>query len=302
VETANTCMLKCPTCPTVTAMKRKAGMIDMATFRRLADQIDWKLDKMDFGYSGEPLMNPRIFEMISYAGKRMIPTGFDTNGMLIEPFVEDIISSKLRFITISLDGTSNESLTKFRIGADFNKIISGLRKLCRKKRALNLEFPIITMQLIVMKHNEGEIDAFIELARDIGVDKVCLKSLNLNIGFWLSGEERENLANMYLPTNERYCRYSLNEEGPQFKKGFLMPCIFPFNDMVVFWNGDVGLCCLDFNGRYIAGNVTEQPIKDIWRSELYNRYRKLIFRRKLEMCKECNFTEDVNEVIALNKK
>lgn len=300
-EATNTCMLKCPICPTAHAMRRKTGNMGMPTFRRLVDQIDWKIDKMDFGYSGEPLMNPQIFEMISYAGKKAIPTGFDTNGMLIERFVEDIISSKLRSITVSLDGVSNESLTKYRVGSDFNKIASGLRKLCRRKQDLGLNFPVVTAQMVVMRQNEGEISDFVKLAGEAGVDRVYLKSLNLNMGSWLSEKEIEGLAARYLPANERYRRYNIRGGKRLFKRGFLAPCIFPLNDLVVFWNGDVGLCCLDFSGRHIVGNISQQSVKDMWRSKLYNRYRKIIFRRGLEICKECDFTEDLNEFVALNK-
>jgi len=297
VETGNICMLKCPTCPTANAMKRPAGFMTMDTFQALIEQLDWKTDKLDLGYSGEPLLNKQIFKMISLASAKGIPTGFDTNGMELEPHIGDIIESGLKYITISLDGLDQEALSSFREGADFKKIYGGIKKLCDRKRAENRQFPKITLQTIVMKSNESQLDTIKRLATDLNIDKVVFKSLNLNIGFWLPEKEKELLAARLLPRDIKHSRYTASDVFKRQKGN--NPCIFPLNDMVVLYNGDVILCCLDFNGRHVVGNILRTPLRQIWRSKEYADYRKKVFGRVLDMCKECNFTEDFNKSIRI---
>ncbi|MCK4462828.1 MAG: radical SAM protein, partial [Candidatus Omnitrophica bacterium] len=86
VETTNRCMLKCPTCPTAHAMKRPLGDMSLDTFKRILDQINWKLQKLELGYSGEPLLNRNIIDMVRLVKRRGFYTGFDSNGMLLEKY------------------------------------------------------------------------------------------------------------------------------------------------------------------------------------------------------------------------
>ena len=41
-------------------------------------------------------------------------------------------------------------------------------------------------------------------------------------------------------------------------------CTKPFREVSVTWNGEVRLCCEDWIGRYVVGNVTEEHLRDIW--------------------------------------
>lgn len=41
-------------------------------------------------------------------------------------------------------------------------------------------------------------------------------------------------------------------------------CTKPFREVSVTWNGEVRLCCEDWIGRYVAGNINERTLRDIW--------------------------------------
>lgn len=41
-------------------------------------------------------------------------------------------------------------------------------------------------------------------------------------------------------------------------------CTKPFREISVTWNGEVRLCCEDWIGRYVAGNVHDIHMRDIW--------------------------------------
>lgn len=296
VEVTNSCMLRCPTCPTANAMKRPLGSMNLDTFSLLLSQISWKIDKLDFSYSGEPLLNKDIFRMIKMASDRNLPTGFDTNGMELVKYIEAVLTSGLKSITISIDGINQESASQFRKGVDFARVYEGILRLCKQRNKENKIYPQITLQFIIMKYNQNQIDKLEKFAKELGVDRIALKSLNLNMGFWLSEKEKQALAEKLLPTDTEYSRYSC-DILPKSKK--TNPCIFPLNDLIVLYNGDVILCCLDYNGRYILGNIFKMPLKDIWRSRLYDEYRKKVFNLELDICQDCDFTENLNRIVNL---
>ena len=60
--------------------------------------------------------------------------------------------------------------------------------------------------------------------------------------------------------------------------------------ITVHWNGDVVICCRDFEGFTIVGNVNETPIEEIWKSPAYEHYRKQHETKNFKgnkLCKNC---------------
>jgi cyclic pyranopterin phosphate synthase len=66
-------------------------------------------------------------------------------------------------------------------------------------------------------------------------------------------------------------------------------CLLPMSPVVIAWNGDVVLCCNDYLGQVVFGNVAEQGLMDIWRSSRFKKTRKLLRQHKftLPICKKC---------------
>ena len=70
-------------------------------------------------------------------------------------------------------------------------------------------------------------------------------------------------------------------------------CVMPFRRLVLYMNGEIGLCCNDFYGGVIVGNIMNQCIKEAWElSRVMNYYRKNLLhkkRRGLKLCESCNY-------------
>lgn len=69
------------------------------------------------------------------------------------------------------------------------------------------------------------------------------------------------------------------------------PCIKPFNEMVVYWDGKVGLCCHDWNNPSPLGNLNFESIEKVWRGEAYEdvRYKHSHGnRRQVPSCQNCD--------------
>jgi MoaA/NifB/PqqE/SkfB family radical SAM enzyme len=52
------------------------------------------------------------------------------------------------------------------------------------------------------------------------------------------------------------------------------PCYRPWLTFTVLWDGRVSLCCADFDGRTILGDLNTQTIEDVWNGEAYRAVRR----------------------------
>ena len=71
----------------------------------------------------------------------------------------------------------------------------------------------------------------------------------------------------------------------------VMPCYATLRDITVNCFGDVSICCLDWQNRFIFGNVSSQSLKEILNSETFLKVHSDLFngKRNLEICKRCDW-------------
>lgn len=71
------------------------------------------------------------------------------------------------------------------------------------------------------------------------------------------------------------------------------PCIYPFTDLVIFPDGEVGICCNDCFEIGGFGNVNNENICDIWRNEKFTDLREKLRggRENYIFCKECDVVD-----------
>lgn len=69
------------------------------------------------------------------------------------------------------------------------------------------------------------------------------------------------------------------------------PCYMLYEMMVVCWDGQVGLCCEDWQNEGKIGNVSKDPLLSIWRSQKFQGYRQKHENEQfsdIPLCKECD--------------
>jgi radical SAM protein with 4Fe4S-binding SPASM domain len=274
-------------------MIRKRVLMSLDDWKKIIDNLDIPLKSIIVGLTGDALINPDVFKMIRYAADKGIKCSMPTNGLILDRFDPDeVLKSGMHKLNVAIDGATQNSYSEYRVGGNLNRVTEALRKVCLRKRELKLERPHIMIQFLVMKHNEHEIPKMIELAKYIQPDTLYFKAPAM----WtsLTGDKREQqnreeLAKKWLPTNKEFQRYDMNLEI----EGAPNVCQFAFDNSVILWNGDVSLCCLDFEGHYKFGNLFEKPFKEIFRSEGYQKIRRQVVDKKLEICKGCDITNAV---------
>jgi radical SAM protein with 4Fe4S-binding SPASM domain len=181
-----------------------------------------------------------------------------------------------------MDGASPETYNRYRQNGRFQQVVEGLQLLIQEKQTLHSEHPRVDLQFIVMRHNEHEIDAMEHLARELGVDKLTLKTVQVS-------DAQE--AQEFLPKQIEFRRYLHEGENIQLKGNPKNGCRWLWFCPVVNWDGTVVPCCFDKDNEVVLGHVFEESsLTDVWYSPTYNSFRKKILRDRngLTMCTNCS--------------
>src|SRR5262249_39847875 len=127
------------------------------------------------------------------------------------------IESGLDRLIISIDGTTQDVYEQYRVGGNLNKVLEGTKNIIRWKKELKSKTPFIIFQFLVVKPNEHQVEDVKNLAAEIGVDDVWLKTAQVY--------DYENDPNQLIPGIDKYSRYKRKSDGTyQFKGNLANHC------------------------------------------------------------------------------
>lgn len=119
---------------------------------------------------GEALLRSDAVELATYASNLGFVVEFLTNGYLLEKAAAGLANSGVDRVTISFDGSCQETVNKIRGKDDFfQRSISGIRRLNDCRRECGADFQI-WIKTVVMKHNLTELVAIAHLAAEMGAE------------------------------------------------------------------------------------------------------------------------------------
>lgn len=279
LEPTNHCRLRCPLCPTGSGrIRRPRGFADSSAVERAIDEIAPFAFRISFVGYGEPFLHRDLLAMVHRASCRGVLTSVDTSGTLLktQSDVESIVESGLSEILVSLDGATQESLEKYRRNAVLEEVLQGIRSLIETRRRRRRRSPSVCLQFVVMKHNEHEIPAIRRVARDLGVDRLRLKTCTS----W-GAPDPEN----YAPSDP-----ALRRPTSRASKSFSRRCLFPWQAMAIDWDGTAVPCCDDWDESVPLGNVFQDGgVRSVWQGERYADFRRRIStdRAGIPLCRDC---------------
>ena len=251
---------------------------------------------------GEPLANPRFFELVDVLAERNIPCQFYSNGTLLSPQMgEEILKRRNIFkIEISCDGASAATFESLRMGAKFqnwkeraSRFLSQAGTV-RRGRPRRLYLGVYT---VLSRASAAEIPAIIELAAELGFDHIVIEDAvqfdEVSAAMRLSAEEYGDLHLERLPelgqaAGIKVVSYLRRESTPPIAR---LRCLFPWTYAFVRSGGDVTPCPALFSADKapVMGNVFDDGFMDIWHGSRFRAYRVGNANGTNPRCQACPF-------------
>ena len=284
IEPTTACNLKCPECPSgLRQFTRPTGNLKPEVNENILNALGKRLQYINYYFQGEPFINPLFLDFVKAARQRNIFVITSTNAHFIsEETAEAIVESGLSEMIVSIDGTTQETYENYRVEGKLEQVLEGLKHISAAKKKANSSHPIVTLQFLVTRQNEHQIPEIRQWVKDYGANGLNLKTIQIY------GEDDKNNL---IPTNERFSRYKKGKDGKyRLKNRMSNYCWRMWSTCVFTWDGSIVPCCFDKDASYKMGSLSQKEFKQIWRSGLYDDFRKKILedRASIDICKNCS--------------
>ncbi|MEW6600304.1 MAG: radical SAM protein [Nitrospirota bacterium] len=292
VEPVNFCNLSCPLCLTTSqTFSRPRSILPFESFKKVIDDAGDYMLLVVLWIWGEPFLNPDVFKMIQYAKAKDIVLHSSTNGNVRfdEDKAERLVDSGLDTLVFAVDGVSQETYGKYRRGGNLELVLSNIKTIVRVKKKKNARTPRLIMRFVVMQHNEEEIPSVKKLAKDLEVDFLALKTVDM------PHERGDNLDGRYAPGNKKFQRYEY-EAGTYKRKRKPFTCMRPWKRLTLDALGEIIPCEYEYKDLFSFGNLnTGKSSMAIWKSDKATMFRKRFNRGNNDfyLCKDCTYKNSV---------
>lgn len=265
LETVTKCNAKCPFCPQNELDRGVPSMSDDIWQKVVDDTRGWGVTYRPF-LTNEPFVDVRQPE-ICRAIKDGDPTAkveHNTNGELVtEKTARAMLEAGVDIMRFSIDGLSRECYEPSRVGVSYDRVYERVPAFLKIWREEGYEERGVFTEIrcIRVPENEHELDAYRE--------------------FW------EPLCSSVVITE----MYQWPWTGQKPEDVVQKPCLKVLDELFVYANGNVTVCCWDVHERAVVGNVLEQSVEDIWTGYATNHLRALLDdgrRDLIHLCSRCN--------------
>jgi len=132
---------------------RRKELLTFDRFKHIADKSRPFAQYYYLHLWGEPMLNRSILDMIRYVSN-YAKANISTNALLLsKALCEDLITSGVTDLIVSIDGMSQEVYSKYRVGGDVEVAKERLAWL-QEANIRNGNRVAISPQFIVFKHNQ----------------------------------------------------------------------------------------------------------------------------------------------------
>ena len=251
--------------------------MDNNIFDKVLDEIKGYKTPLRFIRWGEPTLHPKMISWIRTARANGVICHINTNGYKIDDeMIAAFIDIPLDSIKFSFQGVDAKSYREMRNKDFFEGLLSVVMKLYEKRN--NQPYPFIHISTTITYETGDQVEMFKNLTSRftdrVSVGRTILEHMDVNTGK-LSDEERERLR-------------CLKDQESVIKD--YVECPEVFDKLSINWDGTVSACCKDYDNFMVIGDIRENSIKEIWRSEKMNEYRHMLAEMRhseLDLCKTC---------------
>lgn len=281
-EVTTKCNYNCIICPREKLTRKKETM-SFELFRILFDKINRETEQynvLTFPGMGEPLLDKSLHEKIEYAKKKKFQVLILTNASLLSVSrfkkLEDLGVDSIR---VSFYGDTAESYARVHRVKNkdlFKKIRDNLADICTIKNHTQI---LLTYNIV-----EGKNDSHV----------------NSWIAYW---QDKADLLEVWRPHNWVNAKDYRNVQSKRMNT-----CGRPWKTpLQIQVDGTINMCCFDFDGKLLLGDLKTQSLKDIFQSPMFKKILRCHttgdFKNSGLICENCDQRNaDKSGVMAYNSK
>jgi MoaA/NifB/PqqE/SkfB family radical SAM enzyme len=294
LDVTERCNLYCRACPyhspdlPPTTENRPPRDIPYELVLRLCDEMKamggWRL--LLIGH-GEPLLHPRISDIITAGKTAGLEVFLTTNGTFLdEERARSLVASGLDKIQVSLWANSREDYVRNHPGtraAMFDQVVRGVELLVKERSALARQRPRIVLHQPITRYDYQNIGLFADLAMATGCDGISFSPMTTFQGtvsaHALSDKEVTAVCGTLeqLRTRLRATRLSHNigdvlgryRDGSEIWKKY--GCYIGWIDARVRIDGGIAPCNLC---ELSLGNLQQNSLQEIWNGPGFREFRQ----------------------------
>jgi len=270
IDPSNNCMLDCDFCMYKSFLEKDRRNLSYEIYESLLYELDDIGTKsITFTGGGEPLMHPRINNMIKHALKMGFELGLVTNGVLLDR-IDNL--DKFKFIRVSLDSYDAPMYKEVKGHDHFHRVIDNIKNTLLVNKTVGLSY-------VINDKNNYDLEIAEELANSLGVAYIQFKPA------WLNGR----VFNEYqLPESKKVIRTD------RYVSKDILPCLIASLIGIVGADGNIYFCCQHRgDDRFLLGSLYLHKFKDIWK-------RRFNLKPEISTCPMCryqNYAKAYNEIL-----
>ncbi|MEE8353653.1 MAG: radical SAM/SPASM domain-containing protein [Dehalococcoidales bacterium] len=264
VETTLRCPADCVICPNKKITGRRRD-IDWDLFCSIVDECrDAGVAEFHPFINGEPLSWPRLADGLDYLS-RMLPEAavhiYTSGHGLDRGMTARLLGSSVSEVHFSIDGFSKAVYEAHRRGLSYERVMANVAAF---------------LEAVRRQHAAIATRAVMTLTDDNGHEAAAFRD------YWRG---RVDVVEV-LPCDGR----GGQGRSPACDEGRRLPCFQVASRACVLSDGSVVGCCKDSIGHSVFGNVATEPLREIWNSPDYRRFREEVTGDApggFEVCRRC---------------
>lgn len=271
IQTKSGCNAKCVFCPnSLVGPRLTHGEMEWELFTKIAQEITHHpVARISPYLMNEPLLDRRLGDKIRYLAERKHTATIikiNSNGALLdEEMGEQLIESGLDRINFSVHGIRKETYESQMVGLKLERVLENIDRFLELKKRKGATKPRVRVTMVRTKAIEEELPEI--------------------MAYWKARGVRVNVRPLENRAMKEIAATGLN---PRNWKPFSF-CNRLFEQAYILYNGDVVLCCVDWERTTILGNLKEQSLEEIWNSPRFMEIRKRYLAGDLKglLCQKC---------------
>ena len=292
--------------------------ISIDSLKKIIDEVN-SFKPTFYLSGGEPLIYPKIIELLEYLQHKKLYSLINTNGVLLKKYAEDLVKLKVDKIIVSIDGP--EKVHDLNRGKNFKQIIEGIEFLKDIKKNENSHFPLIRVNSLITPFNSEYLEETVSLAEGLGIDSLTFQhpmfsneevrkeyvdgvnpdrvnQINI-LGFtYKGGIDTNSLIRQIKNIKNRKTKIPVNFYPgirvdeikfyySDFNYKFKDRCLSAWRKVIITPKGDIGPCV-----NHLLDNIDNKRFKEIWNGKRYMEFRnRLKVKGLMPSCLRCCLRE-----------